>query len=174
MCYMGFQNYRYIFFLGLSYQVSWPSFPFDFLSLALWSLLTFGENKIIHLRKQSNLEWAKVLPEGWKSPSWPIVILHHRETLIHKLTVVFHRLLVLKCITNLLNLVNSCVHLRLWWLGMTIFADFFFLKKRMHYLTHSQQGVHFQSPSQQGKLDLHWPICNFFDQGHHFPEDEKT
>lgn len=115
--------------------------------------------KLLHWSKQLHLDWAKVLPEGWKFLNWPAVIPVHRET-FHKLTVGFCRLLVAKCSRNLLlNLVNRYFLMMCWLnfvMGCYDFLVFICLNKRMCLLTVSQQGMHLKwLPWQWGWICTH-------------------
>lgn len=67
-------------FLSNIYFLAWitwstdPVFHFIFWTWRYKVSRHLEKIKLLHSRKQSNLNWAKVLPEGWKSLNWPIVI----------------------------------------------------------------------------------------------------
>lgn len=122
--------------------------------------------KLLHWSKQLHLDWAKVLPEGWKFLNWPAVIPVHRET-FHKLTVGFCRLLVAKCSRNLLlNLVNRYFLMMCWLnfvMGCYDFLVFICLNKKNVFTDCQSAGHAFEMTSLAVRLDLHSPICTFWD-----------
>lgn len=100
--------------------------------------------KLLHSGKQSNLDWTKVLPEGWKSLNWPTVISIHREILIHKLTISFLQIAGGKICQKSSAKLSEQIFLMLCWLKritwclvVTVFPVIICLNKRMHYLTGS-------------------------------------